>query len=81
MDFEELIKKIEDLTVDLRSLQDFAKKTQEKELDLTKLQEELKNRENIVEKETVIARERKLVLDAREKNIEAQEDRLRRVGV
>lgn len=76
MDYKELEGKIENLMTDLELWEDFALKTKEKDEDLTKLKEELSNREKIVEKETIIARERKLVLDAREKNIEAQENRL-----
>ena len=79
MDYNNLVKKIEDLTLDLKGWSDFALKTKTKDEDLTKLQEELSNREKIVEKEKIIARERKEVLDAREKNIEAQEARLQRL--
>jgi hypothetical protein len=80
VDYDNLVKKVNELIAELKIWQDFALKTKEKDKDLTKLQEELTNRENIVQKETVIARDRKEVLDAREKNIEAQEDRLRRIA-
>jgi hypothetical protein len=80
MNYDDLVKKINDIMINLKSWQDFALKTKEKDEDLTKLEEELSNREKIVEKETVIARERKLVLDAREKNIESQEARLQRLS-
>jgi hypothetical protein len=80
MNYEDLAQKLADLTGILKSWSDFANKTQEKASDLDKLQEELENREKIVEKEKVIARDRKEVLDAREKNIEAQEARLQRLS-
>ena len=80
MNYDDLVKKIEDLMSDLKSWSDFALKTQEKDKDLTKLGEELTNRESIVKKETEIARQRKEVLDAREKNIETQEARLQRLS-
>jgi hypothetical protein len=80
MEYNELVKKIEDLTADLKAWSEFAQKTQEKSDDLVKLETELVNRENIVKKETEIARQRKDLLDAREKNIEAQENRLQRAS-
>jgi hypothetical protein len=81
MDLNELIKKLDEIKVLLSSWQDLAKKTTEKEEDLKKLELELQNREKIAEKETIIARQRKEVLDAREKTIEVREDRIRRLGV
>ena len=80
MDYEGLIKKIDNLIADFKDWQNFALKTKEKDEDLKKFGEELANREKIVEKETIIARERKLVLDAREKNIESQEARLQKLS-
>ena len=75
-----MVSKIQDLVVELKNWDDLAAKTKEKEADLIKLEEELQNREKIVEKETAIARDRKEVLDAREKNIENQEARLQRLS-
>ena len=80
INYSDLVKKIQELTVELKSWDDLAAKTKEKEADLVKLEEELSNREKIVEKETAIARDRKEVLDAREKNIEVQEARLQRLS-
>lgn len=80
MNYNELVKKIDDLVVDLKTWSDFAFKTQQKDEELTKFDEELKGRENIIKKETEIARQRKEVLDAREKNIEVQENRLQRLS-
>ncbi len=80
MNYDDLAKKIDDLATDLKSWSEFASKTKQKDEELTKLSEELKSREAVVEKEKVIARERKEVLDAREKNIEVQEARLQRLS-
>ena len=81
MKTEVLINKIEDLLVDLKSWEESARSLEEKSKDVDKLLEELKNRENIVEKEIIISRERKLLLDAREKNVENQEARLQKYKV
>jgi DNA repair exonuclease SbcCD ATPase subunit len=81
MDLNELIKKLDEIKVLLSSWQDLARNTKVKSEELTKLQAELESREKVIEKETAIARERKVLLDNREKNIETQEDRLRRLVV
>jgi len=80
MNYDDLVKEIDILVAHLKSWSEFATKTKEKDEELTKFNEELKGREGIIEKEKIIARERKEVLDAREKNIEVQEARLQRLS-
>jgi hypothetical protein len=80
MKYDELVQTISKLIADLKSWEDFALKTKEKSEDIVKMEIELNNRENIVKKETEIARQRKEVLDAREKNIEVQEARIQRLS-
>jgi hypothetical protein len=78
MNYDDLTKKVDEVMGDLKLWLDFATKTKEKSEELTKFDEELKGREKILEKEKIISRERKELLDAREKNIEVSEARLQK---